>query len=73
VPFKLSLQLTGATHSATISWDSVIGKKYQVQSKADLTAAWTDLSPAMTAADHTLTATDNSPTTMKFYRVLLLP
>jgi len=73
VPFKLSLQLAGATHSAIISWDSVIGKKYQVQSKADLAEAWTNLGPAVTAADYTLTATDNSPTTMKVYRVLLLP
>jgi len=73
VPFKLSLQLSGAVHKATIAWDTVIGKKYQAQSKADLTATWTDLGSPQTATDFSLSATDNSPSGMKIYRVLLLP
>jgi DNA-binding beta-propeller fold protein YncE len=74
VPFKLSLQLSGAAHTATISWDAVIGKKYQAQCKADLAAAaWTNLGSAQTAAGFSLSATDDSATEMKVYRVLLLP
>ncbi|HSY17997.1 MAG TPA: NHL repeat-containing protein [Candidatus Acidoferrales bacterium] len=74
VPFKLSLQLAGGAHTATITWDTVIGKKYQAQYKADLTAAnWTDLGVAMTATDYSLSTADTSATGMKVYRVLLLP
>jgi DNA-binding beta-propeller fold protein YncE len=74
VPFKLVFQVTGATHSTTLSWDSVIGKKYQVQFKTDLTAAaWTNFGPPLTATDFTLSATDSDATGIKIYRVLLLP
>ena len=73
VPFKLALQLTSAAHSATLSWDTVIGKKYQVQFKSDLVAAaWSNLGSSITATDFTLTATDSSATGMKIYRVLLV-
>lgn len=73
VPFKLALQLTGALHSATLSWDAVIGKKYQVQFKSDLTAAaWTNLGSPLTATDFTLSAPDNAATGLKIYRVLLV-
>ena len=74
VPFKVAFQFTGATHTATLAWDSVIGKKYQVQFKTDLAAAaWTNLGAPMTATDFTLSATDSSATGIKIYRVLLLP
>ena len=74
VPFKLAFQLAGTTHTATFSWDTVIGKKYQVQFKSDLTAtAWTNLGAPMTATDSTLSATDSAATGIKIYRVLLLP
>jgi sugar lactone lactonase YvrE len=74
VPFKLALNVSGATHTATLSWEAVIGKKYQVQLKTDLAAAaWTNLGSPLTATDFSLSATDNSATGMKVYRVLLLP
>ena len=73
VPFKLLLQITGAAHSTTLSWDTVIGKKYQVQFKSDLTAAaWMNLASPLTATGFTLGATDNSANGMKVYRVLLV-
>ena len=72
VPFKLALQLTGAAHSATLSWDTVIGKKYQVQFKSELMAAWTNLGSPLTATDFTLSAPDTSATGLKVYRVLLV-
>ncbi len=43
VPFKLSLQNFGAAHAATISWDAIIGRVYQVQFRTDLTGAWMNL------------------------------
>lgn len=74
VPFKLTLQLAGGVHTATISWDTVIGKKYQVQYKADLAAAgWTNLGSVVTAVDYTSSTTDTAATGTKLYRVLLLP
>jgi sugar lactone lactonase YvrE len=74
VPFKLSLQISGATHAVTISWDAVIGKKYQVQFKDDLTAAWTNLGSIQTATSLNLSATDNSAGAgnLRVYRVLRL-
>jgi sugar lactone lactonase YvrE len=74
VPFALSLQLAGGAHTASLSWSTVIGKKYQAQFKTDLTAAnWTNLGAAMTATGYSLNTTDNGATGMKVYRVLLLP
>jgi hypothetical protein len=74
VPFKLSLQISGATHVVTISWDAVIGKNYQVQFKDDLTAAWTNLGPVQPATGSILTMTDNSAgsANVRVYRVLRL-
>ncbi len=72
VPFKIIFQLAGATHTATVSWDAVIGKIYQVQFKSDLTAAWSNLGLPQSATGFSLSATDNSATGMKVYRVLML-
>ena len=74
VPFKLSLQMSGATQAVTISWDTVIGKTYQVQFKNDLAAAWTNLGASATATSLSLSATDNAPTgPQRVYRVLVTP
>ena len=72
VPFRLSLQISGAAHTTTISWDAVIGKQYQVQFKADLTAEWTNLGSAVTATGLNLVATDATAGGMRVYRVLRL-
>ena len=72
VPFKLALQISGAPHTATISWDTVTGRLYQVQFKAGLTAAWTNLGSAVTATNLSLNATDNVAGGMRVYRVLRL-
>ncbi|HEV2695705.1 MAG TPA: NHL repeat-containing protein [Verrucomicrobiae bacterium] len=73
VPFTLSLQLASQAHTASITWDTVIGKKYQVQYKAGLVANWTNFGAVVTAAGYGLNATDDSATGMKVYRVLLVP
>ena len=72
VPFKLSLQISGATRATVISWDTVIGKKYQAQSKTDLSAAWANLGPAVIATNLRLSATDSATGGMRVYRVLRL-
>lgn len=74
VPFKMSLQISGAAQTATISWDAVIGKNYQVQFKDDLSAAWFNLGAAVTATGLSLSATDNSTGAggLRVYRVLRL-
>jgi hypothetical protein len=74
VPFTMTLQLANGAHTATLTWDSVIGRKYQVQYKSDLNAAsWSDLGTVLTATGYSLSATDSSATGTKLYRVLLLP
>ena len=72
VPFKLALQISGAARTTVISWDAVIGKKYQAQFKTDLTAAWANLGPAVMATNLSLSATDNAAGGMRIYRVLRL-
>ena len=73
VPFALSLQLSGATRAATLSWDAVIGKTYQVQFKNDLAAAWTNLGASVTATSLSLSATDNTSSQPRVYRVRVMP
>lgn len=73
VPFKLSLQMSGATHAVTLFWDAVIGKTYQVQFKNDLVSAWTNLGAPMTATNLSLSATDNAAGPQRVYRVLVTP
>ena len=73
VPFTLSLQMSGVTHAVTLSWDAVIGKTYQVQFKNDLASAWTNLCPAVTAVNLSLSATDPAPGQQHIYRVLIMP
>lgn len=73
VPFKLSLQMSGAAGAVTISWDAVIGKNYQVQFKNDLAAAWTNLGSSVTATNLSLNATDNAVGTQRVYQVLVSP
>jgi streptogramin lyase len=67
VPFKVSLQIAGGTK---ISWDTVIGKSYQVQFKTNLSATWINLGSPVTASALSLGATDNSAGGNRFYRVL---
>ena len=70
VPFKLSLRLSGASRTVTISWDAVIGKSYQVQFTDNLTAGWTNLGAPVTAAALSLSATNNSASGSRVYRVV---
>ena len=72
VPFRLSLQVSSTGATATLSWDAVIGKQYQVQFKNDLAAAWTNFGASVTATNLSMSATDNSGSgPQHFYRVLV--
>ena len=75
VPFNLSLQISGASRSVTISWDTVIGKSYQAQFTDDLTAGWINLVAPVTATTLSLSATDNAAgaSPQRVYRVLVAP
>ena len=70
VPFKLSLSTGGTAHTTTISWATVIGQTYQVQSSSNLTAGWANLGAAMVATNLTLSITDSSAGASRLYRVL---
>ena len=74
VPFRLTLQISGSPPAATLSWDAVIGKQYQVQFKNDLAAAWANLDASVMATNLNLNATDNNGAgPQHFYRVLVTP
>jgi hypothetical protein len=62
-------------NSVTINWSSVAGKRYQVQAKADLADAWSDVGSAFTANGTTGTQSVTIPSgsTKHFFRVRLLP
>jgi hypothetical protein len=62
-------------NSATLTWNAVSGTTYRVQFKTNLTdTVWGDLTPDVTAAGATASASDPSSTNdMRFYRVLVVP
>ena len=73
VPFQLTLQLSGPVPTATLSWDAVSGKTYQVQFRDDVAATWANLGGSVTATNLTLSATDNASSQLRVYRVLVMP
>lgn len=74
VPFTVSLQTTNGNSLATLSWNTVIGKKYQVQFKDAVTSAWSDVGAPITATNSTAGLTDNNGLAGQgFYRVIIVP
>jgi hypothetical protein len=73
--FKVSSHTQPANGEFTITWASVIGKKYRVQRSATLVSGdWTDISPEITATGTTSSYNDTGAGTAKhFYRVRLVP
>lgn len=73
VPVILSVSETNGTLGLT--WSSVSGRYYQLQSNPDLTTTnWTDVNPPVIATDATASGTDTlGPEAQRFYRVELLP
>jgi hypothetical protein len=73
--FKVNSHTQPANGEFTITWASVVGKKYRVQRSATLVSGdWTDISPEITATGPTSSYNDTSAgTTKHFYRVRLVP
>ena len=67
-PFTVGVAASG--NSRVISWDSIIGRSYQVQFKDSLTASWQDLGRTVTASTLGGMQTDSTPTPTRYYRVL---
>jgi sugar lactone lactonase YvrE len=75
VPFKLTLQSTSTPPTVTLTWETVVGRQYQVQFTDNLTGSWTNLTELMTATGFTISQTDTPPRNQpqRHYRVLLWP
>jgi hypothetical protein len=73
--FKVNSAAVPANGEFTITWASVVGKKYRVQRSATLVSNdWTDISPEITATGSTSSYNDPSAGSMRhFYRVRLVP
>ena len=72
VPFSVEIQISSLNQAATISWDSTIGRRYQVQCRDGLdSAAWRDLGAPLTATGLTASQTDPAagPAAQRIYRV----
>ena len=72
---KINAITSPVAGSFTVSWASVVGKVYRVQSSTDLISnSWTDVSTDIAATGTTSSWTDSSATgAKKFYRVRLVP
>jgi hypothetical protein len=69
---KLTILIQPDANDLTLTWQSVVGKKYQVQSAASPGGSYFPASPVVTAVgsttSRTVTLADN-----KFYRVVIVP
>ena len=73
-PVTLAVHVSGA--SATLSWQSLIGKTYQPQYQTELgPEPWLDLGPPVTATSLNTSVADNSPASglRRIYRTIVLP
>lgn len=70
---QVDRQLTVNGVNATVRWSAVAGKKYRVQYKDEVTAAWLYLPGDVTAAGPTASKLDDTITNQarRFYRVVL--
>lgn len=60
--------------SVQIEWQSVIGRRYRVQYRDDLVSGeWRDLAGDVAASTTASSKVDSTPTSPRFYRVMLLP
>jgi sugar lactone lactonase YvrE len=76
VPFSVGIQTSSVDQAVTISWDGVIGRKYQVQYRdAFDSGAWLDLGPPLTATELTASQNDSAAglAAQRIYRVVAGP
>src|SRR6185295_625794 len=61
-------------NSIALSWSSIAGRTYQVQSASNLSDAnWANVSEQVTASTSIAGTSDLSADTTRFYRVVMLP
>ena len=73
VPFSVVIQTANGDRAVTLTWDSIIGRKYQVQCRdAFDSAGWRDLGAPLTATDLTASQTDPAAglSAQRIYRVI---
>jgi hypothetical protein len=72
---SFSLTMTVANGIVTLTWNTTVGRIYQVQYETKLPpTSWSNLTPQLTATGPTLSATDPVGNNQRrFYRILLLP
>ncbi|HXE42859.1 MAG TPA: NHL repeat-containing protein [Candidatus Baltobacteraceae bacterium] len=70
VPFAVTLQTINGNGIAALSWEAIIGRKYQVQFKSTMNSTWSNLGAPITATNSTVSQTDNVAP-QKFYRVTI--
>jgi hypothetical protein len=70
---NLEIALVGDV--VTVTWTAIAGQTYRVQYKENLDdAAWSDLTPDVTASGSTASTTDTiTSSSQHFYRVVVLP
>jgi len=75
LPFRITSETLPAANQFALTWDSISGQTYQVQSKDDLSAAnWntnTTLTATSVSTSWTNTALSGIP--QRFYRVVATP
>ncbi len=75
IPFELSIRTTNNASATIISWDGVIGRRYQVQFKPRIdSAAWLNLGTPVTAGELVVSRTDTSlnADAQRIYRVIVV-
>jgi hypothetical protein len=67
-------QLAIIGNTILFSWSATVGQTYQVQYKTNLTqAVWNNLGGPITAASETMTVSDSTTNSQRFYRIVLMP
>ena len=76
VPFEVGVHFSGGSPGASLSWNSVVGKDYQVQYRSAFAfASWVDLGGPVTATNLSASLIDNlgDPEDQRFYRIIVVP
>lgn len=76
VPFEVGVHFSGGSPGATLSWNSVVGKDYQVQYRSAFGfASWVDLGGPVMATNLSTSLIDNigNPEGQRFYRAIVVP
>jgi len=75
IPLRPSPRVTvGTGPTLTLTWNTISGLTYQVQSSPSLSPAnWTNFGPPVQATSGILTTSDSVAAGERFYRVVLLP